>query len=44
MHPTNDVLVIAQGGLAHLREMQGVLTRRGVAAQILQPPKGQCGS
>ena len=44
MQSTNDVLVIAQGGLAQLREIQGILAERGLSAQILQPPKGQCGS
>jgi len=44
MPPQNDVLVIAQGGLAQLRELQGILAQRGLSAQLLQPPKGQCGS
>jgi len=44
MQQTTDVLVIAQGGLALLREMQGILALRGLSAQILQPPQGQCGS
>ena len=44
MHPTDDILVIAQGGLPQLREIQGILSERGLAARILQPPNGQCGS
>jgi hypothetical protein len=44
MQQPNDILVIAQGGLAQLREIQGILAQRSLSAQILQPPTGQCGS
>jgi len=44
MQQPNDILVIAQGGLEQLREIQRILAQRALAAQILQPPKGQCGS
>ena len=44
MQPQNDVLVIAQGGLEQLREIQRILAQRSLPAQILQPPEGQCGS
>jgi hypothetical protein len=44
MHQGPDVRVIAQGGLSHLREIQQVLAGRGISAELVQPPKGQCGS
>jgi len=44
MHQAQGTQVIAQGGLSHLREVQTVLAKRGIEAEILQPPTGQCGS
>ena len=44
MRSAIETQVIAQGGLAHLREIQKVLAERGIAAEVQQPPKGQCGS
>jgi hypothetical protein len=44
MHQAAGVQVIAQGGLPHLREIQSVLARREIRSEVVQPPKGQCGS
>ena len=44
MQPSNAVQVIAQGGLAHLREIEQLLARHGLRAEIVKPPEGQCGS
>ncbi|MEO6708656.1 MAG: hypothetical protein ABI054_14515 [Planctomycetota bacterium] len=36
--------VIAQGNLDHLEELKRALSRGGVAAQLVRPPKEQCGT
>jgi len=41
--PTPDHAVVAQGDMAHLREIQRVLRARGIDSQMMQPPGG-CGS
>jgi hypothetical protein len=44
MHTAPGTQVVAQGSLAHLKEIQGVLARHGIPAELVHPPKGQCGS
>jgi hypothetical protein len=44
MQSSSDIEIIAQGGLSQLREIQHILARGGIAAELLQPPKGKCGS
>jgi hypothetical protein len=44
MDPSAIDKVIAQGGIGELRELQRVLARAGITAELRQPPKGQCGS
>ena len=44
MNLEGDLRVIAQGGFGELRELQRVLARAGIPAELRQPPKGQCGS
>ena len=36
--------VIAQGNLDHLEELKRALLRGGVAAELVRPPKEQCGT
>ena len=38
MEVPNGTTLLAQGGLDHLRDLRNFLARRGVEAQIIQPP------
>ena len=44
MQSESDVQVIAQGGLDHLRDLQRVLRRAGIASDLVRPPKEKCSS
>ncbi|MBK8177307.1 MAG: hypothetical protein IPK67_15325 [Planctomycetes bacterium] len=37
-------VVVAQGGLDYLKELQQMLVRGGLAAQVVRPPKEHCGT
>jgi hypothetical protein len=37
-------VVVAEGGLAHLREIEAALGAAGIAARIVRPPPAQCSS
>lgn len=44
MQPAPDVLVLAQGGIQELRDMQRVLARAGIDSELVRPPKEKCSS
>jgi hypothetical protein len=37
-------VVVAQGALDYLKELQRALARGGVAAEVVRPPKEHCGT
>ena len=41
MEADEGTRVAAQGGYEHMRELQGVLSARGVAAELIRPPEGR---
>lgn len=41
MEPSEDYAVVAAGGLPHVREVQDVLARAGLASDFVKPPEGQ---
>lgn len=45
MHPSPPgAAIVAQGAHDYLRELERALTRRGIEARILRPPKEHCGT
>lgn len=43
-HDPHAGAVIAQGNYDHVKELQAALRSRGVAAEIVRPPKEHCGT
>jgi hypothetical protein len=37
---TPETVILAQGGLAQVREMKELLRKNGLAAEVVQPPEG----
>ncbi|HJP01043.1 MAG TPA: hypothetical protein QF764_04680 [Planctomycetota bacterium] len=35
-----ETVILAQGGLAQVREMKELLRKNGLAAEVIQPPEG----
>lgn len=44
MHTHAGQLVIAEGGTDHLKNVQRMLARAGVTAEIVAPPAAKCSS